>query len=51
MYLKYTRLNSEMQATTPLSSANAKWKCQVEALWLLCLSYLKKCYFEVQATW
>lgn len=51
MYLKYTMLNSEMPSTTPLSNASAQWTYQVEVPQLLCLSYLKTCYFEDQVAW
>lgn len=48
MYLKHTVLNSEMPSATPLSNISAKRACQVEVPQLLCLIYLKTCYFEDQ---
>ena len=40
-------LNFEMLSTAPLSSGSAF----MDIPWLLGLSYLKQCYFEVQADW
>lgn len=40
-------LNFEMLSTAPLSSGSAF----MDIPWLLGLSYLKQCYFEVQPAW